>query len=297
MMEKKYKIKIKLLSSPYHAFVHRLNQVLMFFSLRSRRKYWGVVYDAVTKQPLDPAIVKLSYSNDSETKTCVTDLAGRYGFLAHPGKFKLFAKKTNYSFPSKLVQGDVDGIYENIYHGEFFELTDDYEFIAPNIPMDPVGADWNQNAKLNIFIAHPYREYFIKRIVVIFFWFGFILSLLSLWSRWGGNIQTPSFILWGYGVLFFMAVIVPKTRIWGKLSQSAFLEGELQLELQNKIAPGVVFGKAAALPDGRFFLRAHPGVYELVVKHKNDLGVLTELGSAPVTVHGEGTLNTTVVIR
>src|SRR3989338_2240299 len=98
-----------------------LNPFLVFFQLREKREFWGVVYDSVSKQPLDPVKVSLVYADTGKLEgACITDLEGRYGFLARPGKFKILVQRTNYAFPSKNASGDKDGIYTHLYHGEFF---------------------------------------------------------------------------------------------------------------------------------------------------------------------------------
>ena len=173
-----YKVKADKLSDFVRSCLRVLNNFLVFFSLRKTEQFWGIVYDSVSKQPLDPVIVKLLYTDGREVETCVTDLGGRYGFLAKPGKFKIYARKTNYVFPSKYANGNDDGIYENLYHGEFFVLDKDSEVVGPNIPMDPIKFDWNQKAKLGVINNKPYLKLFFKRLIAIFFWFGFAYYLL-----------------------------------------------------------------------------------------------------------------------
>jgi hypothetical protein len=96
-----------------------LNRFLTLFGFRKEQSYWGVVYDSQSKQPIDPAIVKLiDVSTGHAVETCITDMQGRYGFLTHPGKFKIFVQRTNYLFPSSSQQGESDGVYKNLYHGE-----------------------------------------------------------------------------------------------------------------------------------------------------------------------------------
>ena len=277
--------------------VQMVNGFLEFFSLRKKRKFWGIVYDSVTKQPLDPALVKMVYVDEEDTQTCVTDLAGSYGFLAHPGKFKLLAKKTNYIFPSQLVAGDQDGIYEHLYHGEFFQLDEGSEVVAPNIPMDPVGKDWNQTAKLAVFEAHPYTRYLFKRLVAILFWFGFCLELVFLWKDRHAAWVVPACVLVLYVFLVFVAWIAPRGRLWGQVKQKVFWKGELLLELQNPATPGVVFGKTATLGDGKFLLRGRPGRYQLQVSHKTLEGEVTVVGHANVRIGKPGVLNSTIVVR
>ena len=78
---------------------------LLFFG-RKRKREWGVVYDSLTKQPIDLAMVRLF---DKETgklvETRVTDLQGRYIFIVEPEKmYYITVEKNNYTFPSKLLE-------------------------------------------------------------------------------------------------------------------------------------------------------------------------------------------------
>ncbi len=265
--KKVYKVRKKLSREIFYFCINRINRFLAFTTLKSKRKYWGIVYDSVSKQPLDPAIVKLVYADeDMTTQTCVTDLGGRYGFLARPGKFKVLAKKTNYSFPSKIVKGDSDGLYDHLYHGEFFELEDDYEVIAPNIPMDPIKADWNQSAKQSKYGTHPYWEYYFKKIIAILFWFGFIFSCVYVRKYSIEETLVPYIALGSYTALFLLAVITPEEKLWGELRQKNLYDSELYLELHSAELGDIVFGKTRVLPGGKFFLRANPGKYDLVIK-------------------------------
>ncbi len=70
----------------YHYLNHIISWLLSLFGLKRRRKPWGVVYDSITKRPVDLAVVRLI---DQKTKklveTGVTDAQGRFSFLATPG--------------------------------------------------------------------------------------------------------------------------------------------------------------------------------------------------------------------
>ena len=97
--------------------------ILSSLGLRKNRRQWGTVYDSVTKQPLDPAYVILEDKKGNEVATSITDLDGRFGFLVPSGKYRLVAKKTNYTFPSsKLFNKNNDELYNNLYFGELIEL-------------------------------------------------------------------------------------------------------------------------------------------------------------------------------
>jgi hypothetical protein len=276
-----------------------LNSVLNFFSLKQTTQFWGIVYDSVSKQPLDPVIVKLMYVDGQEVETCVTDIAGRYGFLARPGKFKIYVRKTNYLFPSRYAPGDADGIYENLYHGEFFSLHQDYEVVAPNIPMDPAASDWNQKAKQSVIKKYPYAKYFFKTLVAIIFWFGFILDGIFIYAIF------PKFMLLLYAVyaayllLLIISTFLPDTRLWGKVKTKIVLaSGEhLFLELRDTKFPEISFGKAVVKESGRFLLRSNKGKYLLLVG-KADLNKnSTVLASSKVVIGRDGVFNSTIILH
>ncbi len=291
----KYKVRIRLIRRFWIWFIRLVNNIVVFFSLRRRKKFWGIVYDSITKQPLDPAIVHIAYLGESRVETCVTDLGGNYGFLAHPGKFKILARKTNYTFPSKIALGDHDGIYNNLYHGEFFEMDEDYDVVAPNIPMDPVAFDWNQQAKLSHSRKYPYFRFLFKRLIAIFFWFGFIMLMLMMWGHLGASVYLYG-ALAAYSIIFLLSLIMPHLRLWGRLKQKVFQNESLLIELTPVNLRGVVMGKTKVTPGGKFLLRANKGHYRLIVKHEDE-GVVTEVGECMVTVGAEGVVNQTVAIR
>lgn len=292
-MPKKIKIKKKILQQAWFFIVRLLNRFFVFISLRESRKFWGVVYDSVSKQPLDPVIVKLSYAKTGEpVQTCVTDLAGRYGFLVKPGRFKIFAKKSNYQFPSKIIKGDNDGIFRDVYKGQFFELISESEVIAPNIPMDPVNFDWNQQAKLKILNTYPFLQLLFRKITIVFFWFLFVWALIFALNDFFVKYQFsisgwPQIVLLVYIFLMISNASLPELRLWGVLKQGktgGAVSGAM-LELTNPALSGIVLAKTETQNDGRFLLRGNPGKYILKV---NFNGVFSELS---VVIHKEGVVN------
>ena len=150
--------------------------------LRRRTRPWGTVYDSVTKQPLDPAYVVLQDMNGEEISMSITDLDGRYGFLTQPGKYQLVANKTNYEFPSKKLAGKKsDELYDELYFGGGVE-ADARGVIIKNIPLDPIGFDWNEFAKEDMKVMSFYkkRDLLFARINKALFGFGFLVSVVVL---------------------------------------------------------------------------------------------------------------------
>jgi len=123
----------------------------MFFfpvSIFSRRKIkrWGIVYSALSKEPLDLVIVRLiDAKTDKILETKVTGSEGRYFFLTESDiEVRIEARKDNFIFPSTLVTAKKhDGDYENLYFGETFVTQSEAKekrkkdtVVALDIPLD-----------------------------------------------------------------------------------------------------------------------------------------------------------------
>jgi hypothetical protein len=133
------------------------------FLLLRRRKGWGTVYNAMTKLPVDLAIVRLQDSVSGRLiRTTVTDRNGRFIFFIGAGSYKVSVTKTNFIFPSEYLRGKKEDLgFSDLYFGDAFNLESPGVF-APNIALDPVGADKPDRvvlreafkAKINVFVAH-----------------------------------------------------------------------------------------------------------------------------------------------
>lgn len=105
---------------------------------RRKREKWGLVYNALTKQPIDLAIVRLLDAKTGALKqTRITDAQGRYAFLAEVGQYKLQVVKPGFVFPSvTLAQEKMDVDLVDLYHGEEIGVQASAT-LTPNIPVDP----------------------------------------------------------------------------------------------------------------------------------------------------------------
>ena len=114
------------------------------FSLinRRRRKQWGMVYNAITKMPIDLAMVRLiDAATNRIVQSRVTDRAGRYQFFAEAGKYKLEVAKADYNFPPKYLLGKKeDGAIVDLYVGAEI-ILEKAGPISYNLPLDPIGVE------------------------------------------------------------------------------------------------------------------------------------------------------------
>ena len=252
-----------------------LYNLLSLLGFRKKRRYWGTVYDSKTKQPIDPAIVKLiNIQNHKVIDTSITDLAGRYGFLVLPGKYYITVHKTHYAFPSNIAPDKQDLIYDNLYHGEVIEIVNESNVVTPNIPMDPIAFDWNQQAKKSFFRRMPYIELSYHIVLRVFYWVGFTAAFIMLFS----NPNLFNTLVFGLYVIASLASwLSPKNPKWGRVTSKHYKVGGIYMELRPKETPMVILGKAITAPDGKFFLRApREGSYHWIIKTGIDGQILRE---------------------
>ncbi len=125
-------------------FIQYLFTAPVLFFGRRKRKAFGVIYNAVSKEPIGLAVVRLYQVKDAQelpgklVKSRVTDKGGRFFFLVQPGLYRLAVTKVGFSFPSvQLKTKNEDVPYIDLYHGELLRVTEADAVITPNIPVDP----------------------------------------------------------------------------------------------------------------------------------------------------------------
>lgn len=106
---------------------------------RRKRAQWGTVYNALSKRPIDLAIVRLLDAGSGRVaQTRITDAQGRYSFFVKPGTYRLQAVKQGFRFPTQYLAKDrEDGTLIDLYHGELIEVKQSGALVAANIPVDP----------------------------------------------------------------------------------------------------------------------------------------------------------------
>lgn len=127
---------------PYLLYLWSLLAHPFMLIARRRRKQWGVVYNSLSKLPIDLAIVRLLDAKTGRVmRSAVTDKDGRYFFIVQAGTYKMVAVKAGFVFPSDTLRGlKEDAKYIDLYHGEPIEVRNETTITA-NIPLDPVSVE------------------------------------------------------------------------------------------------------------------------------------------------------------
>ncbi|MFH0779654.1 MAG: hypothetical protein V1928_02225 [Parcubacteria group bacterium] len=184
-----------------------ISQLIMFMT-RRRKKGWGVVYNSITKQPIDLAVIRVYEAGANKLlRTRVTDRAGRFQFILKPGKYYLKIEKPEFIFPSALLnKAKTDGKFIDNYYGEEFEVGAN-EIVIPSIPLDP-------NRKL---ATHQslLKKYLFKRWQTVLTLIGPAVSIVSFVINpqiWVGAMVVLQIILY---VVFKKIMSGRKPQKWG----------------------------------------------------------------------------------
>jgi Carboxypeptidase regulatory-like domain len=238
--------------------------------LKKRNKPWGVVYDSVTKQPIDPAYVIAQDMDGNEVATSITDMEGRYGFLLPPGNYKIIAHKSNYEFPSKKLDGNLsDELYSDLYYGGSVTLEENDGVLTKNIPMDPLSFDWNEftkkQNKLSKFNAH--KELILAKISEFMFAIGFFITSLA-------TFVSPKFynvlLLVVYLLIYILKKTILKPRPYGTIKSNdtgrPLSFAVLKVYLSNSSNEYV---HRVADKNGKFYCLIPNGQYTISIDRKN----------------------------
>lgn len=250
--------------------------LLGFLGLKRKREPWGTVYDAATKRPLDPAYVT-ALRWEKEYKSAITDIDGRYGFFLPPGIYSLSAQKTHYRFPSLLLAGKAqDEMYDNLYFGGEI-IVNEGEVVSRNIPLDPVGFDWNEYAKDKVgFITfHSRREVIRARIFNAVYLLGFVTACLTL-------IFSPA--VFNIGVVLVYCTIMGSTVYWrGRHKVVAIRDAvtghPVPFAIVRFFMPDIDQEVKSVVTDelGRFYQILRPGDYYLTVEERQNDGTYKKI--------------------
>jgi len=260
-----------------------LGILLAAFGIRKRILPWGIVYDSVTKQPLDPAYVILKDLQGKDLVSAITDIDGRYGFLVQPGLYNIASRKTNYAFPSeKLIGKRQDEIYDNLYFGEQIEIKKTGEVIIKNIPLDPVKFDWNEFVKKNKTFMKFYSRWdlILRKISDLFFVVGFFIAIVAfIFAPYPYN--TIIFVM--YLLVLLLRILGLKPKAFGYVVEK-ITGNPLSFAIIRIIMPSTNVEISHRITDayGRYYCLIPRGKYYVKIEKKNDDGSYSLVHTSPI---------------
>lgn len=259
--------------------------LLQILGIKKKSKPWGIVYDSITKQPIDPALVTLyklgkdQSIENAKSEIRITDFEGRFGFLVTKGKYVIQVKKEDYSFPSKRLMGKTeDNERKNLYFGDILEINDP-TLIDVSIPMDPVSYNWNQANKPIQYHPTPlvFRDEFVNLVNILGLILSFVIYILS------STLLNLSLLLI-YITLFILRNFLIKPKKWGRifdiLTQTVLPFTTVKVIRENGMQEG------SCLTDhlGRYYLILQEGTHYLQVEKVQNAQVKVLKKYGPLTV-------------
>ncbi len=242
------------------------------FGITRRKKdkrFYGIVYDSITKQPIGLAIIRVYNTQTNKlVATQVTDKKGRYDLLIPHGSYRLEVARPGFIFPTKIVSGKSDGMYQELYQLQAPLIIGDELISPPDIPLDPIDrkrelvlASFFKKALLGL---QKITHWFIIPLLVI----GFIVSILLV------TISPTNIVNWiyvaFYGLLVLLQLQLRPTieKAWGVV-YDLFSGAVLPLTTIQLIDPEYNKVVKSRLSDyqGRYSFLTHPGNYILKASH------------------------------
>ncbi len=257
--------------------------LLLAFGIKRRARPWGVVYDSITKQPIDPVYVTLKNIQTGKTQSAITDIDGRYGFLAEPGIYAVVASKTNYAFPSQKLAGKVkDELYDNLYFGGQIEIKKEGGVIIKNIPLDPLKFDWNEFAKKDKVLMKFYSRWdlSLRRISDAFFIVGFIVAIVVFFVA---PYPYNTIVLGLYLFLLLLRVLGIKPKPLGYVTDAA-TGLPLSFAIIRVMLPDSNIEISHRVTDkyGRYYCLIPKGSYYVKIESKNSDGSYSLVYISPI---------------
>ncbi len=227
---------------------------------RRKRTQWGTVYNALSKRPVDLAIVRLVEAGTGRVvQTRITDAQGRYSFFVKPGTCRLQVVKQGFRFPTQYLANDrEDGALIDLYHGELIEVKESGALVAANIPVDPD----------EVVEKTPKKMAAEKRFRV----FQRVGASVGLVASLGSLILSPGWLTGGFFLLqvvtfalFYRLAAASKPKDWGIVYDGSSKRGLGQTVVRifdkrfHKLLETQITDK-----DGKYAFFAGPNVYMLM---------------------------------
>lgn len=240
---------------------------------RGKRAKWGMVYNSLSKLPVDLALVRLfNVDTGKLLQTKVTSSDGRYFFVVDAGRYRLEVRKGNFLFPTSLLKNfQIDGQRVDLYHGEEIKVVDKGSVITANIPLDPAGEK----------LKTPKRLIFGKmmhRVQSVVSWIGLVVTAISLyispvWYMWIllGVHLAMTFLFRrlakppaskGWGIVYDQNTKKPLSQVVARLFDSKF----------NKLVATEVTGQ-----DGKYYFMAGDNQYYVSYERQGYEPLKTEI--------------------
>jgi hypothetical protein len=251
--------------------------LLSAFGLKEKNRSWGIVYDSVTKRPLNAAHVFLiDLETGKISEDAITDSYGRYRFKTSPGRYGIETRKTDYTSPSKKMEG------------KSFDIRSKDEVIVKNIPMDSLSFNWSRFVKermdASMFIKAKIMQFILNALFII----GIIFAIIA-------GVFAPAYynlVILGIYLLYCVSIFIFKEQRYGALVEEG-TNLPLSFAIINIYRQGENNPLVRKVADkyGMYFAQVPGGKYYLTVDKKNNDESYTEVLRTEAMEIKDGVIN------
>lgn len=241
---------------------------LTFIGIRQKGQPFGYVYDAVTKEPIVRALVRIFDGDGKLLRTDVTDYQGVFTLHLGEGTFLLKVYKPGYNFPTKIVVGNVDGDIKNIYRGGEIESEEGDE-VNYAVPIDPVKA----GIFIKVYVYLKGRTVVLFRLLLlVLFVMGIILSAII-------TILDPSRINLLILLIYLVGLVVTwfsERAVEARYGTITYLDGLPVADLKLSLVKGqfqTFVDRRITDSAGRYRFIIDEGEYALVINNERIMPV------------------------
>lgn len=198
-----------ILNLPY-VILQLILGLLSWLGFRVGAKPLGYVYDSLTKEPIQQAIIRIYDESGKIIWSDVTDSNGYFVAKLEAGKYKILVRANSYTYPSNVVFGKEDYPLTNVYHGEYFSISNEKELNFA-IPLDPIKA-----SKFKIWkeIVWGRVKVFVNILHILLFIIGLVFAIY-LYSRNPYWLTVLVLILYIPSFFFMMRNVFAKRNRYG----------------------------------------------------------------------------------
>jgi hypothetical protein len=177
--------------------IQLISSIFVFGKLKKKKQNYGIVYDSVTKEPINRAIVRITDPSGKLVTTEVTDVYGIFDATLPSGSYKFNVEAKDYRFPSRVIQVSEDEPYMNVYHGKVINHTTE-DILNVSIPMDRLDSSLLHDSTTSL--KSIFTAIWNISLYVLFL-LGFVLAITNV-------IREPNTILFVILAIYIAFIII-----------------------------------------------------------------------------------------
>ena len=228
------------------------------FRIGKKKRNCGLVYNSVTKEPLNNAMIRIFNQENKLVSTEVTNKFGIFESYLERGIYKIGVNMNGFTFPSKLITTNQDLPYKDIYRGGDFNINP--SSLSYSIPIDPIDKSVVDEFKTII------RNRLISLLSVLMnllILIGFIFSIIA-YIKSDTILNLLVVILY---LIFIIIILITQNQVMYKFGKVKNSNNEIKENVQiglQELEFETLFAKRITDKKGKYRFITPSGKYKLI---------------------------------